>query len=84
MQVYKYHSCENSFLITEYLPNKEFSLISQILCNEYKTDGLLVYKINPFEMLVFNKDGSEANMCDIKENSLFGKYSVIRKEFSQL
>ena len=63
MQVYKYHSCENSFLIMEYLPNKEFSLISQKLCDEYKTDGLLVYKINPFEMLVFNKDGSEANMC---------------------
>ena len=63
MKVYKYHSCLNSFLIMEHLPNKEFSIISQILCNEYNTDGLLLYKINPCEMLVFNKDGSEANMC---------------------
>ena len=63
VQVYKYHSCENSFLIMEYLPNKEYPIISEKLCKEYKVDGLLVYKTNPFEMLVFNKDGSEANMC---------------------
>ena len=63
MDIYKYHSCENSFLILEHLEDVDYFYISQKLCNEYEVDGLLVLKKHPFEMLVFNKDGSEAKMC---------------------
>lgn len=63
MDIYKYHSCENSFLILEGILDLDYSSISKKLCEEYITDGLLVLNKKPLEMLVFNKDGSEANMC---------------------
>ena len=63
MEMYKYHSCENSFLIFEYFENIDYSSVSKKLCKEYETDGLLILKKEPLEMLVFNKDGSEAKMC---------------------
>ena len=63
MDIYKYHSCENSFLILEHLENINYSFISKKLCEEHKTDGMLILKKEPLEMLVSNKDGSEAKMC---------------------
>ena len=63
MIIHKYHSCENSFLLLENLNDEDTFILVKRLCKEYQTDGLLVFKKNPIEMLVFNKDGSEANMC---------------------
>ena len=63
MDIYKYHSCENSFLILEHLENIDYSFISKKLCEEHKTDWMLILKKEPLEMLVINKDGSEAKMC---------------------
>lgn len=65
MQFSRYHGCENSFLITTYEPNKNYSLIAKDLCRgtNYNADGLLVVKVDPLEVLIFNRDGSEASMC---------------------
>ena len=63
MKIYKYHSCENSFLIVDNLNDEDSFLLVKRLCKEYEVDGLLVFKTDPMEMRIFNKDGSEANMC---------------------
>ena len=63
MKIHKYHSCENSFLIVEDLKDEDSFVLVKRLCQEYQVDGLLVFKNDPMEMLVFNRDGSEANMC---------------------
>lgn len=63
VKVYKYHSCENVFLIIDYVENVDFSLMSEKLCNDLNADGLLIFKNDPMQMIVFNKDGTEANMC---------------------
>lgn len=64
MKVYKYHGCNNSFLIIEDNKN-EYSVLAQKLCSKtfFDTDGMLVVKNNPLEMVVYNKDGSYAKMC---------------------
>lgn len=59
----KYHSCENSFLITNYQNNIDYSSLALNYCGKYQSDGLVVFKCDPIEMLFFNKDGSEASMC---------------------
>ena len=61
MKVYKYHSCENIFLITDYKENIDFSDVAKKLCVD--VDGLIAVKYDPFEMCYFNKDGSKALMC---------------------
>ena len=65
MRISKYHSCENSFLITMYENNIDYSLLAKNICDidKYNADGLLVLKVDPIEVLIFNKDGSEALMC---------------------
>lgn len=63
MIIDKYQSCENTFLITLFNAGVDYNLLSKDLCLKYESDGLLVFKNDPMEMLVFNKDGSEAAMC---------------------
>jgi diaminopimelate epimerase len=63
VKIHKYHSCENSFLIVDDFNDEDSFVLVKRLCKEYETDGLLVLKKDPLEMLVFNKDGSEAKMC---------------------
>ena len=63
MQVFKYQSCENCFLIVNKKEDFDYSLKAQSLCNKYKTDGLLVYEESTNNVSIFNSDGSEANMC---------------------
>ncbi len=63
MRIDKYESCENVFLITTFNSDVDYSLLAINLCLKYESDGLLVFKNDPMEMLIFNKDGSEAKMC---------------------
>lgn len=66
MKLEKYHGLGNTFLITSYKENINYSKLSSLLCNEKSSigaDGLIVTKVNPLEMLIYNKDGSEAIMC---------------------
>ena len=58
-----YHGCENIFIITEdksFLTKKQ-EVIS--LCAKYQTDGLIIFLKDPYEMVLFNADGSLATMC---------------------
>lgn len=66
MKIEKYHGLGNTFLIVEYIQNIDYVSLSKKLCDEklsIGSDGLIVVKQNPLEMMIFNKDGSEALMC---------------------
>ena len=63
MKIYKYHSCENCFLITEFVENTEYDIISKKICNKYDVDGIIVVKMDPVQLFFYNKDGSRAKMC---------------------
>ena len=65
MRISKYHSCENTFLIMMDQNGINYSYLANKLCNDedFNSDGLLVLKTDPIEVLIFNKDGSQANMC---------------------
>lgn len=58
-----YHGCGNNFIITEdsSLRDKKDLVIS--LCQKYKTDGLIIFLSDPYEMVLINADGSFASMC---------------------
>lgn len=63
MKLSKYHSCENTFLITTYEQGRNYNELTKKLCNEYEADGFIILNIDPIKASFFNKDGSEANMC---------------------
>lgn len=63
MKVSKYHSCENVFLIIDYVKEIDYEAVAYNLCTEFQADGLIVFKNDPIEMIFYNKDGSLANMC---------------------
>ena len=66
MKIEKYHGLGNNFLIVKHEENRDYTDLSLKLCNDKLSvgaDGLIVYKLNPLEMNIFNKDGSEALMC---------------------
>ena len=80
LKIYKYHSCENYFLIMEYIDNIEYDIVSRRLCEEYDVDGLIVVKIDPVCMFFYNKDGSEAKMCGngirVLMHYLYDRYGI--------
>ena len=66
MKLEKYHGCGNDFLITEdlsliYNPQEIKKMCLPKVGLE--ADGLIIVKTNPLEMLIYNADGSFANMC---------------------
>jgi diaminopimelate epimerase len=66
MKLEKYHGLGNSFLITEFKEETNYTSLSNKLCNDKLSigaDGLIVYKKEPLEIFIYNKDGSEALMC---------------------
>lgn len=66
MKLEKYHGLGNTFLITKYEANRDYSSLAKKLCDSnvsVGSDGLIIVKENPIEMLIYNKDGSEAIMC---------------------
>ena len=72
LKLSKYHSCENTFLITMLQKNKDYSQLAINLCSKekYDTDGLLILNTDPIEVFFYNKDGTEANMCGNGLNSM--------------
>lgn len=63
MKLGVYHGCHNTFVVMTYLDGVEYSAIAKEYCAVYQTDGLLVLKNAPLEMLFYNADGSRAPMC---------------------
>ena len=63
MKIYKYHSCENSFIVLEFQKKIAYDKVSKFLCEKYDVDGMIVVKVDPVTMLFYNKDGSKAKMC---------------------
>lgn len=65
MSIYKYNGCGNTFAITEFENGIDYSKEAASLCGpgQFDTDGLIVVKKAPLEMLLFNRDGSQAPMC---------------------
>lgn len=68
----KMQATGNDFIIIDYLENKleySYKLLAQFLCDRHYgvgSDGLLVIEkslIADIKMRIFNKDGSEAEMC---------------------
>ncbi len=62
----KYHGCGNSFIILEYDETKDYTSLAKQLCSQdvgIGSDGLMVVKQNPLEMVFYNLDGSIAPMC---------------------
>ena len=65
MKLEKYHGCGNDFLIT-LDEGLNYQTITKELCNRHTgfgADGLIVASINPLKMMLYNQDGSIANMC---------------------
>lgn len=58
-----YSGLGNNFIITMY--NELFTNANFIIniCNDYNVDGIIMVKLNPLEMVIYNKDSSIANMC---------------------
>ena len=65
MSVYKYNGCGNTFVIKDFEDGIDYSHQATVLCSaqHHDTDGLIVVKKSPLEMLLFNRDGSQAPMC---------------------
>lgn len=66
MLVEKMHGCGNDFCVISYNENIDYSKLALRLCNRKTgigSDGLVVVKDKPLEMLFYNADGSRAPMC---------------------
>jgi len=77
MKFKKYDGCGNTFAITLYEEGINLSALAVQICHhkEMNTDGFIVVKQNPLEMVFYNRDGSLAPMCG---NGIrcFAKYVV--------
>ena len=83
----KMQATGNDFILIDYLTNKfdySLKLLAEFLCNRHYGvggDGIIIIdksNISDFKMRIFNKDGSEAEMCG---NGIrcFAKYVFERK-----
>ena len=65
MILHKYNGCGNDFILLDYAEDTDYSQLAASLCTKekYDTDGLIAVKIDPLEMIYYNKDGSRAPMC---------------------
>lgn len=88
MCIYYYEANRNKFILSDNLIDKKglFTFMKQ-----YSADGLIIYKNNPLEMIVYNKDSSLADMCGnglrcflhhglIKGDLLLSSYNVKTKK----
>ncbi len=65
MKFEKYHGCGNDFLIV-LEEGLDYQEITKKICNRntgFGADGLIVAGVNPLKMMLYNQDGSIANMC---------------------
>ena len=66
MLIEKMHGCGNDFCVLSYEKGIDYSNLAIKLCNRKTgigSDGMIVVKTNPLEMLFYNSDGSRAPMC---------------------
>lgn len=69
MLIEKYHGLGNDFLITDYQNYKTIKDVSSFvysICDRHTgigADGFIFVKNNPLEMIIYNADGSIAEMC---------------------
>lgn len=68
MKIAKYHGCGNDFIIMKYdeCYVNDYANLAIKLCDRHTGaggDGLIIVKDNPWEMLIYNSDGSQAPMC---------------------
>lgn len=66
MIIEKMHGCGNDFCVLAYEKDKDYSKLAIKLCNRKTgigSDGLIIVKNDPLEMLFYNADGSRAPMC---------------------
>ena len=78
MLIEKMHGCGNDFCVLSYEKGIDYSNLAIKLCNRKTgigSDGMIVVKTNPLEMLFYNSDGSRAPMCG---NGIrcFSKYAL--------
>lgn len=64
----KYHGLGNDFVVIDYEEVETFELEQLVknLCNRHTgigADGVVIVKLRPLEMLIYNSDGSTAKMC---------------------
>lgn len=59
----KYHGCLNTFTIIDDLGLDDYTNLAKELCEQNDTDGFIVCKLNPLEMVFYNRDGSRGSMC---------------------
>lgn len=64
----KYHGCGNDFIIIkgDFATGYSYSELAKRICNRtlgIGADGLIVAKLKPLEMIIYNSDGSRAPMC---------------------
>ena len=65
MKFEKYHGCGNDFIIVED-EGLDYPKITKKVCHRttgFGSDGLIVAHTNPLRMMLYNQDGSIANMC---------------------
>ena len=55
MRISKYEGCGNSFLIVKFENDINYKFVTQRFCLKYEADGLIVFKMDPVEMFIFNK-----------------------------
>jgi len=63
MNVRTYDGLGNNFCIIDYAEGQNFPELASKLCSQFKTDGLIIVKLDPLEMIFYNQDGSQAPMC---------------------
>ncbi len=66
MKFEKYHGLGNDFLITEDTTLIGNSELIKLICDRYTgigSDGLIIVKKEPLEMVFYNQDGSRGEMC---------------------
>jgi diaminopimelate epimerase len=63
MKIRKYNGCGNDFIILPFEDDRDNSELAKKLCQEFSTDGMILVKEKPIEMVFYNQDGTEAPMC---------------------
>lgn len=66
MKIEKMHGCGNDFCVLDYAEGIDYSRLAVKLCSRKTgigSDGMIIVKQNPLEMLFYNADGSRAPMC---------------------
>lgn len=66
MKIEKMHGCGNDFCILDYDEKTDYEKLAVRLCHRKTgigSDGMIIVKRNPLEMIFYNADGSKAPMC---------------------